>query len=86
MESSAYFLNKAGQCHRLALALLVKNDAAIETLMDLAGEFERQAMVAATRERNAPARRPNGKDESARNSALKNGGAWHVAGPCRRSD
>ena len=86
MESSAYFLNKAGQCHRLALALLVKNDAAVETLMDLAAEFERQAMVAASGERNAPARRPNGNDESARNSALKNGGAWRVAGPCRRSD
>ena len=82
MESSAYFLNKAGQCHRLALALLVKNDAAVETLMDLAAEFERQAIAIATQERSAPARRPNGKDES----ALKNGAAWRGARTCRRSD
>jgi hypothetical protein len=50
VETSAYFLSKTAQCRRLAGEILAKNDPAIETLLALAAEFERKAILAATRE------------------------------------
>jgi hypothetical protein len=53
MESSAYFLDKAEQCRRLARTIYRRNDPAIKVLPDLAAEFDAKAIEAAIRESNA---------------------------------
>jgi hypothetical protein len=60
MESSAYFLDKAEQCRRLARTIYRRDDPAIKVLLDLAAEFDAKAIEAAIRESNAFVRRTAG--------------------------